>query len=68
MNDKVWKITRSNGNEDETVTCEVCSIANDGTLLCFVIENTGQGPQPIVIRGFAPGEWRTFYRSTLRVN
>lgn len=62
MNDKIWKIITDQG--DESVTCELCGVAQDGSLLCFDIENG----QPVVTRGFAPGHWNRFYKSTLRMN
>lgn len=66
MNDKVWTInTTTNGEpKQETITCEVCGVAQDGSLIAFVVENG----QPTAIKGWAPGEWRTFSRSQLRVN
>jgi hypothetical protein len=65
MNDKIWKIETSNGEvHSETVTCEICGVAQDGSLLCFNIDNG----QPTVIRGYAPGVWCRFHVTTLRMN
>jgi len=66
MNDKIWNVVTEAGNE--SVTCEICGVAQDGSLLCFNIETTEQGNGPQVIRGYAPGQWKTFNRSTLRMN
>lgn len=63
MNDKIWTIEMGNG-KTEQVTCEICGVAQDGSLIAFVIENG----QPTAIKGYAPGEWSKFSRSTLRVN
>jgi hypothetical protein len=66
MNDKLWTI-ELNGNEHgktEQVTCEVCGVAQDGSLIAFNIENG----QPTAIKGYAPGVWCKFSRSQLRVN
>jgi hypothetical protein len=62
MNDKIWSVTLANGTD--SVTCEVCGVAQDGSLICFNVENGN----PTAIRGYAPGEWKQFQRSTLRVN
>lgn len=63
MNDKLWSITLTDESND-TITCEVCGVAQDGSLIAFVVENG----QPTAIKGFAPGIWKSFQRSTLRVN
>jgi len=63
VNDKIWKIELI-GGATENVTCEVCGVSPDGSLICFNVENGN----PSAIKGYAPGQWRSFNRTTLRMN
>jgi hypothetical protein len=63
MNDKNWLIDLPNGAQD-VVQCEVCGVAQDGSLICFVLN----GDQPQAVRGYAPGQWIKFVRSTVLSN
>jgi hypothetical protein len=64
VNDKIWLIDTPTAQE--TVTCEICGVAQDGSLICFVMDPTGQQPQ--AVRGYAPGQWLKFQRSSIRSN
>jgi hypothetical protein len=66
MNDKIWTIVTPTGTD--TLTCEICGVSQDGSLLIFNMEQNEQGPQPVPIKGYAPGQWLTFTRSQLRTN
>lgn len=58
-------IIRLPNDKEEIVQCVSCGVTNDGSLLCFVNNPAGQ---PEVLKGYAPGQWHVFYRSTIRSN
>lgn len=63
-----WVIEFGNNGDtiQEIVQCDVVGVAQDGSLLCFEAPMGSQSP--LAIKGFAPGCWTKFYRSTLRSN
>lgn len=60
-----WLIVTTDG---ETIYVQAMSlgVTPDGSLLAFTVDPLQQ--QPVAIRGFAPGQWKSFSKSNVALN